>query len=141
MTLKILIFISLCLSTKNYSQIRFTPAAIIDSITNNRNIKIVDEIIDVEILDLISNPEKFDEKIVRIKGYLNLEFEGTALYATNRDYKKRYYSRSIFLNTRSVPRIYNKKRYAEVVGRFTSKHKGHHGMFGGLLMDVYKIDY
>jgi len=42
---------------------------------------------DVSIIQLISNPEKFDGKYVRLIGFVRLEFEGDAIYLHEDDYK------------------------------------------------------
>lgn len=47
---------------------------------------------------LISKPEDYEGKVVHVVGYLNLEFEGTALYTSKSDDDKHYYKNSIWLS-------------------------------------------
>jgi hypothetical protein len=44
--------------------------------------------IQVSLIQLISNPEKYDGKPVRLIGFLRLEFEGNALYLHREDYEQ-----------------------------------------------------
>ena len=53
--------------------------------------------ISVSAIQLISTPEKYDGKVIRVIGYLNLEFEGTALYCYKSDFENRIYKNSIWL--------------------------------------------
>ncbi len=39
-----------------------------------------EEIMFVSIKELIDHPDKYDEKIVKTRGFLNLDFEGTTIY-------------------------------------------------------------
>ena len=43
--------------------------------------------IDVTLVQLIANPEKFDGKQIRVIGFLRLEFEGNVLYLHREDYE------------------------------------------------------
>ena len=45
------------------------------------------EINNVSIVNLIATPEKYDGKLVRIFGFVKLEFEGTGIYLTEADLK------------------------------------------------------
>jgi hypothetical protein len=44
--------------------------------------------LNLSIINLIATPEKYDNKIVRVIGFLNLEPEGNALYLHSEDYAK-----------------------------------------------------
>ena len=44
--------------------------------------------IQVSLIQLISNPEKYDGKPARLIGFLRLEFEGNALYLHREDYEQ-----------------------------------------------------
>ena len=44
---------------------------------------------EVSIIELIANPSRFNKKPVRVLGYLDIEFEGEALYLHEEDYKHR----------------------------------------------------
>ncbi len=45
------------------------------------------EPVDVTLVQLIANPEKFDGKSIRVIGFLRLEFEGNVLYLHREDYE------------------------------------------------------
>lgn len=44
------------------------------------------EVTDVSIISLISNPKDFDDKLVRVIGVCEFEFEGYGLYLSSNDY-------------------------------------------------------
>jgi len=46
-----------------------------------------DYAINVSIINLIANPDKYDGKVVRVQGIGNIEFEGNALYLSTEDYE------------------------------------------------------
>ncbi|MBF9140172.1 hypothetical protein [Hymenobacter properus] len=41
---------------------------------------------DVSLVKLIANPEKYDGKTIQVIGFLNLEFEGDAIYLHKEDF-------------------------------------------------------
>ncbi len=80
-----------------------------------------ERIVEVQLDNLISNPQNYDRKVVKVKGFLNLEFEGTSIYLTENDYDNRNFKKAIILNISSVPKKENKKSYVTVIGRFRWK--------------------
>ncbi|WP_433830457.1 hypothetical protein [Flavobacterium anhuiense] len=99
----------------------------------------------VSIIKLISTPEKYDGKQVQVIGYLNLEFEGTAIYLHKEDYSKGIYQNSFWVNfskeTAEKKNLndYNKK-YVIIVGTFDMNARGHMGMFGGTIKNITRLD-
>lgn len=93
---------------------------------------------------LISKPEDYDGKVVRVVGYLNLEFEGTALYTSKSDDDKHYYKNSIWLSISKKHRyeldMYCSEKYASVIGTFKQGWNGHFGMFSGTITEIRRID-
>jgi len=119
----------------------------IDSVdeTEMRPYQLLDISQNVSLVKLIANPDKYDGKRIQVIGYLNLEFEGTAIYLHKEDYLKSIYENSIWVNfsdklTRKInPKNWNKK-YVLVIGTFSAKNTGHMGMFGGTLDNIVRLD-
>jgi len=98
----------------------------------------------VSIIQLISNPENFDGKVISVTGYLKLKFEGTALYFHKEDYLNRIYKNSIWLNI-SKDDLYKLKKecsdkYVSIIGTFKAKQNGHFGIFSGTISEIRVID-
>ena len=106
------------------------------------------EALDVSIIQLISNPEKYDGKIIYVEGFIKIEFEGTALYLHQQDFEHRISKNAIWLNI-SREDLYGlinecSEKYGSIIGLFKSEPKGHFGMFSGTITDIngiYPDDY
>jgi hypothetical protein len=83
----------------------------------------------VSLLSLIANPEKFHGSFVITQGYLNLEFEGNALYVNEFDYKNNLFLNSVWVDLSEESK--HNKSYVTVGGYFSAKDKGHLGLFSG----------
>lgn len=100
---------------------------------------------DVSMLRLIVTPEKYHNKTVQIIGYLNLEFEGTAVYFHKEDYEKGSSRNGLWVNfsdelsKKKDLKKYSKK-YVILVGTFDMNTKGHMAMFGGTLKNITRLD-
>lgn len=100
---------------------------------------------DISMLRLIVTPEKYHNKTVQIIGYLNLEFEGNAIYFHQEDYEKGSSRNGMWVDLSEdlVHKIdlkkYNKK-YVIIVGKFDMNSKGHMGMFGGSIKNISRLD-
>ena len=83
---------------------------------------------DASIIRLIANPKEYDGKIVRLIGYVNLEFEGNAIYLHKEDCKRGIDANGLWLNVDEQVRK-NRKRYHHkyilIEGTFDAKDKGH----------------
>ena len=97
--------------------------------TANKVVKVPRFIRGISIITLIANPEKYEGDTVMVAGFLNLEFEGNALYIHEEDYEHRMSKNSIWVDIDSdslkLSKInkYNKK-YVEIEGVF-SQDEGH----------------
>jgi hypothetical protein len=106
------------------------------------------EILRVSILQLITTPEKYDGKLIEVTGFIKLEFEGTAIYLHQEDYKNHIYKNSIWL-TMSKETLYSlqkecSEKYGSVCGTFKAEPKGHFGLFSGTITNIngiYPDDY
>lgn len=118
--LTVLAFLSLLIgSCHNSSKNGNTP-----SDTEKKVVKVPHYIRGISIITLIANPEKFEGDTVRVSGFLNLEFEGNALYIHEEDYEHRMFKNSIWVDidrdSLKLPyfKKYNKK-YVEIEGVFS----------------------
>jgi hypothetical protein len=102
-----------------------------------------DEPIAVSIYQLIATPEKFDGKLVRLKGYLHLEFEGNGLYAHKEDFDRSLHKNGFWINVSDCgygARMGVNDDYVLVEARFDSQNHGHMGLFSGSLFDVTRCE-
>ena len=91
------------------------------------------------IIQLIATPEKFEGKFVVVTGYVNLEFEGNAIYLHRDDNENSLHRNGLWLDASSCKRRSGEKfssGYALVIGRFTAKRHGHMSLWSGELQDV-----
>ena len=98
----------------------------------------------VSLVKLIANPERYEGKVIQVVGYLNLEFEGDAIYLHKEDYEHGLIGNGFWLDfsgpLKKTDEIVNSKKYVIIVGRFDSKSHGHMGLFGGTLKDISRLD-
>jgi hypothetical protein len=97
----------------------------------------------VSIIRLVSVPEKYHGKRVQVMGYLNLEFEGDAIYLHKEDHDKGlnknafWVSFSNKLDSKEIHKL--NKSYVLIEGRFNMEDLGHMGLFGGTIEDITRI--
>ncbi len=53
---------------------------------------------DVSLIQLIANPQAYDNKRVRITGFLHLEFEGNVIYFHNEDFRYRLTKNGLWID-------------------------------------------
>lgn len=97
------------------------------------------------IINLLATPEKYHNKRVRVIGYLNLEFEGNAIYLHKEDYKKSITVNGLWVTftdgTWEKIKKYNfNKSYFLVEGTFDMTSFGHMGLWSGTIRDITRID-
>lgn len=51
----------------------------------------------ITVASLMATPDKYHNQVVWVKGYLNLEFEGDAIYWRQRDYQANQYRNSFYV--------------------------------------------
>ena len=91
------------------------------------------------IVQLLANPEKFEGKLIEVRGFVRIEFEGDAIYLHKEDYEHGLYSNGMWLGTSECKRLDGTRfdvGYAMVVGRYTSKRRGHMGLWSGAIEEV-----
>jgi hypothetical protein len=93
----------------------------------------------VSIIQLVAAPERFDGKSVRVIGYLDIRFEGTALYLHREDDEYAVTKNGLLIH---VPERWHKtpRGYVIVEATFEAPKHGHAGMFEGALLNVTRLD-
>jgi len=99
---------------------------------------------DVSVINLIATPERYNGKLVRIIGYLNLEFEGNALYLHKEDYDRSLLKNGIWIDMPRKDFIEKtkefSKHYVVIEGIFDMSDTGHMGLFSGSLTKITRLD-
>lgn len=98
--------------------------------------------IDVSMIQLIANPEKFDGRKVMVTGFMNLEFEGDALYLHRDDfvYGQMKNGLGLTLSERQAKAARRWSRhYVRVEGVFNAREAGHFGMYAASIGQVTRI--
>lgn len=90
------------------------------------------------LVALLANPERFDGKLVAVEGFLNLEFEGDAIYQSRSDFDAMLLGNAIWVDgpkfEEPAARRSLNGRYVNLTGRFDADMHGHFGMFAGGLV-------
>ena len=102
-----------------------------------------EEPVDVTMVQLIANPEKFDGKLVRVIGFLRLEFEGNVLYLHREDYENAILGDGIWVDI--TPEITKQSKtlnlhYVLLVGVFNSSDRGHMRMWSGTIKKIRRAE-
>ena len=94
---------------------------------------------DVTLVRLIANPEKFDGKLIRVIGFLRLEFEGNVLYLHREDYENSILGDGIWVDVTPVVTKQSttlNMNYVLLEGIFSARERGHMGMWSGSIKQV-----
>jgi hypothetical protein len=99
--------------------------------------------VDVSLIQVIANPETFDGKLVRVIGFLRLEFEGNALYFHREDYENGLLRNGIWVE--ATPEITRDRKtlnmnYVLLEGVFNAKDRGHMGMWSGSIRQIRRTE-
>jgi hypothetical protein len=97
---------------------------------------------DISLIKLLANPELYNQQVVHVQGFLELEFEGTALYLHREDWEQMLTRNALWLDVPSE--IWERKyeiteRYVQVTGVFRSDCRGHMDLFGGAITRIQDI--
>src|SRR5262249_1884257 len=82
----------------------------------------------VSMLQLITTPEKYDGRVIRVLGFLWLELEGNALYVHREDYENRLLFNRIGLTPPSEDYSALRGQYVIVEGGFNANRACHLSM-------------
>jgi hypothetical protein len=106
----------------------------------------------VSILNLISNPDKYDKTLVSVIGVVDIERDGpdagSTIYLSKDDYKYNITKNGLWIypNYKTLKADYNELRkfngkYVLIVGTFNKNSQGAWGLFSGCIDDVTYINY
>ena len=103
-----------------------------------------ENVADVSLIQLIANPQLYDEKRVRITGFLDLQFEGDAIYFHREDFDNGLTKNALSIE---VPRDITKAQikaindhYVICTGMFAARNHGHLGLFSGDITGITRIE-
>ncbi|MEP0365603.1 MAG: hypothetical protein ABJN36_08975 [Cyclobacteriaceae bacterium] len=113
-----------------------------DSATmENRESKIV--VYSISLIKLIATPEKYHNKEVIVSGFLNLQFEGTAIYLHEDDCQNGLNKNGFWVNfsdnvTKEQLSISN-QNYVTLRGTFDMERAGHFGLWSGTIKNITSV--
>lgn len=100
------------------------------------------EPLDVSLIQLIAKPKDYDGKVVRVIGFVRLEFEGNAIYLHQDDYKHRISKNGLWIDVtddiRKKQKEYDQK-YVLLEGTFNAKETGHMGLWSGSIQKITRF--
>ncbi|MGB7987584.1 MAG: hypothetical protein WCF54_20650 [Terracidiphilus sp.] len=103
-----------------------------------------DGVEEVSMIQLIANPQAYDNKRVRIIGYLHLEFEGDAIYLHREDFDYAIDKNALWVN---IPKDMTKEQmkavnnfYVICTGTFRAGMHGHMGMNSGEMDNITRLE-
>jgi hypothetical protein len=97
------------------------------------------------MIQLIANPEKYDGKLVFVKGVGNLQYEGDAVYLNIDDYINGNTLNGLWITldedviSYEEAKKYNGK-YVIIIGEFDKDNKGHFGSWSGSINHITRYD-
>jgi len=97
----------------------------------------------ISMVQLIADPGHWDGRYVQVVGFLNLEFEGDALYLHREDWKRGLTKNALWVEVdskRRAPMSRLSREYVILAGVFDGKRHGHGALFSGTLRDVSRCD-
>lgn len=97
------------------------------------------------LIRLISNPDKFNGKLIRVEGFLTIAFEGTVMYFHKEDYDHGLYENGIWIEISKEDIVSDKfsslnKKYVLLEGTFNSSNKGHFGKYSGAIEKITRAE-
>lgn len=98
---------------------------------------------DVSIIRLIAAPQDYAQKVVRVVGYLNIGFEGDAIYLHEEDFERALTTNALWVEAKPEMIKQLKKltgQYFIIEGVFDPSDTGHMGLFSGAIGDITRAD-
>ena len=98
------------------------------------------ELIVVSLMALISNPDEYHDRVIRITGFLSMKFEANSLWSSEEDYGERNTKKSIWVDIEiDETNLMFDGECVVLEGVFNSKMKGHFGMYSGTIEKITQI--
>jgi hypothetical protein len=97
------------------------------------------EPLDVSLVRLIANPKDYDGKVVRVIGFVRLEFEGNGIYLHEDDYKHSLYKNGLWIRVTAdmeTRKTEFDRKYVLIEGTFDAKMTGHMGLWSGSIRNI-----
>ncbi len=96
---------------------------------------------EISIVRLLATPDSYHGKRVRVKGFVSIRFEDTAVYLSALDYEWGVLSNAIWLKLPSAAQKLKEldQTYATIVGTFDANKCGHLCLFSGELNKIEEI--
>jgi len=97
----------------------------------------------VSLVRLIATSERYHERKVQVEGFMNLEFEGDAIYLHKEDYERGLTKNGFWvtfsdkLDRKEINKL--NKGYVLIEGTFNKDRCGHMGLFGGEIYEITRI--
>ena len=102
------------------------------------------ENINVSMISLIANPEKYDNKMVTVIGVGNLEFEGNKVCLSKNDLDYHISGNCFWLELSEETPYEEAKnlngKYVIIEGTFDVKNKGHFGRYSGTITNITRYE-
>lgn len=99
--------------------------------------------LDVSIVQLLANPSAFDGKLIRVTGFLRLEFEHTVIYLYKEDSDHGLNSNGIWVELgdgAKRPKPLTDMRYVVLEGVFRKNYPGYMGTSGGSITSIRRVE-
>jgi hypothetical protein len=101
--------------------------------------------LDISLIQLIANPEKYDGKQVRVFGFVRIEHEGSSIYLHREDYEQGLRRNGLWLHANDHAAPGSKEaavnnHYALIEGKFVAKDHGHLGLWSGAITDITRLE-
>jgi hypothetical protein len=100
------------------------------------------EPINVSMIQLIADPQRFDGQNIRVIGFMRLEFEGNAVYLHREDYERAVLQNGVWIEL-TDPQIKTSAKlnngYVIIEGTFSAKERGHLGIWSGSIQKVSRL--
>lgn len=96
----------------------------------------------VSVVRLIADPTAYQGKYVRVIGFVSIEFERTAVYLHQEDYKVSISKNALWLAIdRSDLQRYTEgnQKYVLIEGTFDANYAGHRGAFSGTIKGIRRF--
>lgn len=101
------------------------------------------EPVEVSLVELIANPKDYDGKMVRVIGFVRLEFEGNSIYLHQDDYKHDITKNGLWIDATDDMRKRQARfdqKYVLIEGTFDAKMKGHMGLWSGSIVKITRCE-
>ena len=97
----------------------------------------------VSIIRLIAAPERYDGKLVRVVGYLNMAFEGDSIYFHEEDFRRSLVENALWVEPvdgmrKELAKL--SRQYVLIEGVFDASDTGHMGLFSGTIKKITRAD-